>query len=70
MNANENQPVGEDKEMKESTLEEIGFTEGGPLDLTTDQVFFPPVGKMAEILKGSPEDVVVKLTEIIKKKRG
>jgi electron transfer flavoprotein beta subunit len=60
----------EDKEMKESTLEEIGLTEGGPLDLTTDQVFFPPVGKMAEILKGSPEDVVVKLTEIIKKKKG
>ena len=47
-----------------------GFTEEGPLDVTTDQVFFPPVGKMAEILKGSPEDVVVQLTEIIKKKKG
>ena len=60
----------EDKEMKELTLEEIGFTEKGPLDATTDQVFFPPTGKMAEILKGNPEDVVVKLTEILKKKKG
>jgi electron transfer flavoprotein beta subunit len=60
----------EDKEMKEMTLDEIGVTEKGPLDVTTDQVFFPPTGKMAEILKGNPEEVVVQLTEIIKKKKG
>ncbi len=60
----------EDKEMKETALEEMGFIEKGPLDVTTDQVFFPPTGKMAEMLKGSPEDVVVQLTEIIKKKKG
>jgi hypothetical protein len=33
-------------------------------------MFFPPVGKMAEMLKGSPEEVVRELTEIIRKKRG
>ena len=60
----------EDKEMKETTLEEIGIVEREPLDVTTDQVSFPPIGKMAEMLKGSPEDVVVQLTEIIKKKKG
>jgi electron transfer flavoprotein beta subunit len=60
----------EDKEMKETGLEEMGFIEKGPLDVTIDQVFFPPSGKMAEMLKGSPEDVVVQLTEIIKKKKG
>src|SRR4030042_3112618 len=57
----------EDKEMKEVTLDEIGVTEKEPLDVTTDQVFFPPTGKMAEILKGNPEEVVVQLSEIIKK---
>jgi len=60
----------EDKEMKETTLDEIGATEKEPLDVTIDQVFFPPTGKMAEILKGNPEEVAVQLTEIIKKKKG
>jgi electron transfer flavoprotein beta subunit len=60
----------EDKEMKETALEEIGAPAQEPLDVVTDQVFFPPTGKMAEILKGSPEDVVFQLTEIIKKKKG
>jgi len=60
----------EDKEMKEATLEEIGVIQKEPLDVTTEQVSFPPVGKMAEILKGNPEEVVVQLTEIIKKKKG
>ena len=40
------------------------------LDLTVDEVFFPPVGKMAEILKGSPEEVAMQLAEIVKKKKG
>jgi hypothetical protein len=33
-------------------------------------MFFPPVVKMAEILKGSSEEVVTQLTEILKKKKG
>ena len=60
----------EDKELKETSLEEIGMTDPGPLDVTTDEVFFPPAGKMAEILKGNPEQIVVQLTEILKKKKG
>lgn len=60
----------EDKETKEVGMEEIGFTLKGPLDTNIDQVFFPPVGKIAEILKGTPEEVVGQLTEIIKKKKG
>ncbi len=60
----------EDKETKEVGLEEIGFTPKDPLDATVDQVSFPPAGKMAEILKGTPDEVVNQLTEIIKKKKG
>jgi electron transfer flavoprotein beta subunit len=60
----------EDKETKEVELDEIGFVAKGPLDATIDQVSFPPTGKMAEILKGTPEEVVGQLTEIIKKKKG
>lgn len=60
----------EDKEMKETTLEEIGFFEKGPLDVIVDQLAFPPAGKRAEILKGNTEEVVVRLAEIIKQKRG
>ncbi len=60
----------EDKEMKEKTLDGIGLTAKEMLDVTTDEVFFPPVGKMAEILKGNPEEVAVQLTEIIRKKKG
>ena len=60
----------EDKEIKDLGMEEIGFTSAEPVDTKIDQVFFPPVGKMAEILKGSPEEVVTQLTEILKKKKG
>ncbi len=60
----------EDKELKETGLEEIGMPDPGPPDVTTDEVFFPPVGKMAEILKGNPEQIAVQLTEILKKKKG
>jgi electron transfer flavoprotein beta subunit len=60
----------EDKEIIEVPLEKIGFTLNEPTEGTVDQVFFPPVGKIAEILKGNPDEVVVKLTEIIKKKVG
>jgi electron transfer flavoprotein beta subunit len=60
----------EDKEIKDVGLEEIRPTTGESVDAKIDQVFFPPVGKMAEILKGNPEEVVTQLTEIIKKKKG
>ena len=60
----------EDKEMEEVSLEKMGIALDQPLDATVDQAFFPPVGKMAEILKGSPEEVVIQLTEIVKKKKG
>jgi len=60
----------EEKEMKEARLEEIGVTSSEPLEATIDQVFFPPVTKTAEILKGNPEEVVVQLTEILAKKKG
>lgn len=60
----------EEKEMEDMLLEKLGLTPNEPLEATVDQVSFPPAGKMAEILKGNPEEVVGKLTEIIKKKRG
>lgn len=60
----------EDKETKDCGLEEMGILLDDPLDSKIDQVFFPPVGKMAEILKGSPDEIVIQLTEIIKKKKG
>ena len=60
----------EEKEIKEIQLSEIGMTSAEPADATIDQVFFPPVGKTAEMLKGNPEEVVLQLTEIIKKKKG
>ena len=60
----------EDKEIKEVGIEEIGVSPKETSDTTIDQIFFPPVGKMAEILIGSPEEVVMQLTEIIKKRKG
>jgi electron transfer flavoprotein beta subunit len=60
----------EDKEMKEMQLEEMGLPSGEPLDATVDQVLFPPVGKTAEILKGTPDEIVTQMTEILKKKKG
>jgi len=60
----------EDKEIKEIGMEELGVTSDESADTKIDQVFFPPVGKMAEILKGNPEEVVIQLTEIVKKKKG
>lgn len=60
----------EDKEIKDITTEEMGLASDESVDTKIDQVFFPPVGKTAEILKGTPEEVVVQLTEILKKKKG
>jgi electron transfer flavoprotein beta subunit len=60
----------EDKEIKDLGMGEIGLSPGKTLGTKTDRVFFPPVTKTAEILRGSPEDVVKQLTEILKKKKG
>ena len=60
----------EDKEIKDLGVGEIGLSPGKTPDTKMDRVFFPPVTKTAEILKGSPEDVVKQLTEILKKKKG
>jgi len=60
----------EDKEIKEVGIDEIELASGQPVDTKVNQVFFPPVSKMAEILKGTPEEVVMQLTEIVKKKKG
>lgn len=60
----------EEKETKEMTLEEIGMIPKTTLEATVEQVSYHPVGKMAEILKGTPDEVVDQLVEIIKKKKG
>jgi len=60
----------EEKEMEEVSLEKMGLTPNEPAEVTIEEVFFPPVGKMAEIFKGSPEEVVTQLTEILRKKKG
>jgi electron transfer flavoprotein beta subunit len=60
----------EDKEIKDLGMEEMGLSQGRTPDTKMDRVFFPAVTKMAEILKGSSEEVVTQLTEIIKKKKG
>jgi electron transfer flavoprotein beta subunit len=60
----------EDKEIKEMELAETGMDPAEPLDVTLEQVFFPPVGKAAEMLKGNPEEIITQLTEIIRKKKG
>lgn len=60
----------EDKEMEEVGMDKIGLAPDQPVESVIDQVFFPPVGKMAEIIKGNPEEVVTQLTEIIRKKKG
>jgi hypothetical protein len=51
-------------------MDQLGLSLPERLDATIEEVFFPPAGKSAEILKGSPEEVVGQLTEIIKKKKG
>lgn len=58
----------EEKEMKDLSLGELGWSSKEPLYATIDQVSFPPAGKRAEILKGNPEEVVSQLAEIIKKR--
>ena len=58
------------KEIKVMTLADTGLTENdvGPAGSWTriEKMYVPPVEKQAEILKGSPEEVATKITEILK----
>lgn len=60
------------KEIKVMTLADTGLTENdvGPAGswTTIERMYVPPVEKQAEILKGSPEEVATKITEILKSK--
>jgi electron transfer flavoprotein beta subunit len=60
------------KEIKVMTLIDTGLseTEVGPQGswLVTDKLYVPPVEKQAEILKGTPDEIAAKITEIIKSK--
>jgi electron transfer flavoprotein beta subunit len=58
------------KEIKLVHLAETGLTENdvGPAGswVTVEEMYVPPVEKQAEFLKGSPDEVSVKVTEILK----
>ncbi len=60
------------KEIKLMTLADTGLTENdvGPSGSWTriEKMYVPPVEKQAEFLKGSPEEVATKVTEILKAK--
>ena len=62
------------KELREVSRNDIAFTpeEAGPAGSLTElkELFLPPTGKVAEILKGSPDDVSVKVLEILREKGG
>ena len=47
--------------------EEVGL-QGS--DLRTEKIFFPAVGKGAELLEGNPEEIASKLFDILKDKGG
>jgi electron transfer flavoprotein beta subunit len=60
------------KEIKVMTLADTGLTENevGPAGswTTIEKMYVPPVEKQAEFLKGTPEEVATKLSEILKSK--
>jgi electron transfer flavoprotein beta subunit len=60
------------KEIKIMTLADTGLTENevGPAGswTTIEEMYVPPVEKQAEFLRGSPEEVAAKLSEILKSK--
>jgi electron transfer flavoprotein beta subunit len=60
------------KEIKVMTLADTGLTEAdvGPQGswLTIDKLYVPPVEKQAEFLKGTPEEIATRVTEILKSK--
>jgi electron transfer flavoprotein beta subunit len=58
------------KEIKLMTLADTGLTENevGPAGswIKLDKMYVPPVEKQAEFLKGSPDEVATRITEILK----
>jgi electron transfer flavoprotein beta subunit len=60
------------KEIKVMTLADTGLTESevGPAGswTTIEKMYVPPVEKQAEFLKGTPEEVATKLSDILKSK--
>jgi electron transfer flavoprotein beta subunit len=60
------------KEIKLMTLTDTGLTENdvGPAGswTRTEKMYVPPVEKQAEFLKGTPEEVATKVTEILRAK--
>jgi len=62
------------KELREVKQNDISLSpeETGPAGSLTElkELFLPPVGKAAEFFKGSPDDVSVKVIDILKEKGG
>jgi electron transfer flavoprotein beta subunit len=60
------------KEIKIMTLADTGLSENdvGPAGswLTIDKLYVPPVEKQAEFLKGTPDEVAMKVTDLLKSK--
>jgi electron transfer flavoprotein beta subunit len=60
------------KEIKLMTLTDTGLTENdvGPAGSWTrmEKMYVPPVEKQAEFLKGSPDEVAAKISDILKAK--
>jgi electron transfer flavoprotein beta subunit len=60
------------KEIKLMTLADTGLTENdvGPSGSWTkiEKMYVPPVEKQAEFIKGTPEEVAAKITEILRAK--
>jgi electron transfer flavoprotein beta subunit len=60
------------KEIKVMTLADTGLTEADVGEagswLKVDKLYVPPVEKQAEFLKGSPDEVATRITELLKAK--
>jgi electron transfer flavoprotein beta subunit len=58
------------KEIKLMTLTDTGLAENdvGPQGswITTEKLYIPPVEKQAEFIKGSPDEIAAKITDILK----
>ena len=60
------------KEIKLMTLADTGLTDAdvGPAGswVKVEKMYVPPVEKQAEFIKGSPDEIAAKITEILKAK--
>jgi len=58
------------KEIKVMTLTDTGLSDAevGPAGswLTVEKMYIPPVEKQAEFIKGSPDEVAARITDILK----